>query len=522
MLFRKSAGRPSSSRGALRLIDRGVPNADHADPGADTGARLWLCVHLPQLPLEVYTRAQSAPGALAVHDGHTRAPCVIGTTATARAAGVQMGMRLEAAHALCAGLRAQARDAVAERRLLHNFAAWCGRFSSLITLVLPDTVLVEVRGSLRLFGGVEPLWRAVQDGAQALGFTTQLALAPSPLAATWLARAGVAARLVGQGGLVRQLSQLPLAVLRLDERDYASLRGMGLRCLGDILRLPRAGLARRLGPRLLNSLDRALGRIPDPRPAFAAPPRFVSELLLPDDVDAMERLLFGVQRLAQELAGWLEARVVGVTALRLLLRHRKGRDTVVRVNCVEPSRDAQHIFALLAARLERIRLPAPVQALRLMVLDSRPLAGRFPDLFEGVHAPRQLLEQAHAVLLEQLRARLGDKAVRGLCLRDDHRPERAWRWCEPGMTDAIPASVPLQRPLWLLQEPVSLRMRDGRPWLIGALQLLSARERIEGGWWDGADVARDYFIAEDRYGARYWIFRELCTEGRWFLQGIFA
>lgn len=90
------------------------------------------------------------------------------------------------------------------------------------------------------------------------------------------------------------------------------------------------------------------------------------------------------------------------------------------------------------------------------------------------------------------------------------------------MVDAVPEQVPMQRPLWLLQEPVSLRMRDGRPWLVGELRLLSARERIEGGWWDGADVARDYFIAEDRHGARYWIFRELHTNEGWFLQGIFA
>lgn len=522
MLFRKPAGRISSAGAPLRPVDSSAPDENHADTDVDSGAYLWLCVHLPQLPLETYIRAQPDPGALAIHDGHARTPCVIAATVMARAAGVQAGMRLEAAHALCTGLRVQARDAVAEQRLLHNFAAWCGRFSSLITLAPPDTVLVEVRGSLRLFGGVEPLWQAVQDDVQALGFTAQLALAPSPLAATWLARAGVAAKLVGQGGLVRQLSRLPLNVLRLSERDHASLRGMGLRCLGDVLRLPRAGLARRLGPQLLNSLDRALGRIPDPRPSFVAPPCFVGELLLPDDVDVMGRLLFGVQRLAQELAGWLEARVAGVTAMQLLLRHRKGRDTIVRVNCVEPTRDARHLSDLLAARLERVRLPGPVQSLRLTVLDSRLLAGRSRDLFEGAYAPRQILEQTHAVLLEQLRARLGDKAVRGLCLRDDHRPEYAWCWCEPGMADAVPAPAALQRPLWLLQEPVPLRLRDGRPWLIGELRPLSARERIEGGWWDGADMARDYFIAEDRHGARYWIFRELHMEGRWFLQGIFA
>lgn len=522
MLFRKPAGKPSSAEVPLRLIEHGMSSEGHAGSGADTGTRLWLCVYLPQLPLEVYVRAQPDPGALVVHDGHAHAPCVIAVTAMARVGGVQVGMRLEAAHALCAGLRVRIRDAAAEQRLLYNFAAWCGQFSSLISLVPPDTVLVEVRGSLRLFGGIDHLWQAVQDGAQSLGFTARLAMAPSPLAATWLARASMAVKLVGQGGLVRQLSQLPLDVLELEERDHAALHGMGLRRLGDVLCMPRAGLARRFGPQLLKSLDQALGHVSDPRPSFEPPLRFCGELLLPDDMEIVERLLFGVQRLVEELVAWLQLHVVGATALRLLLQHRKGRATAVRVNFVEPTRDARHIFTLLAARLEQVRLPAPVQGLQLIVLNSRPLAGHSTDLFAGTHAPRQLLEQSHVVFLEQLRARLGDKAVRGLCLRDDHRPERAWRWCEPGVVDAMPEPVLLPRPLWLLQGSVPLRVRDGRPWLVGELRLLSARERIEGGWWDGADVARDYFVAEDRHGARYWIFCELHMEGRWFLQGIFA
>ncbi|MHB8415885.1 MAG: Y-family DNA polymerase, partial [Acidiferrobacteraceae bacterium] len=46
-------------------------------------------------------------------------------------------------------------------------------------------------------------------------------------------------------------------------------------------------------------------------------------------------------------------------------------------------------------------------------------------------------------------------------------------------------------------------------------------ERIESGWWDGGDIARDYFIARDRSGARLWVFNDL-HNGQWFLQGIFA
>jgi protein ImuB len=52
--------------------------------------------------------------------------------------------------------------------------------------------------------------------------------------------------------------------------------------------------------------------------------------------------------------------------------------------------------------------------------------------------------------------------------------------------------------------------------------LLAGPERIESGWWDGADVQRDYYIASDRHGARLWIYRECAGTKPWFLHGIFG
>jgi len=51
---------------------------------------------------------------------------------------------------------------------------------------------------------------------------------------------------------------------------------------------------------------------------------------------------------------------------------------------------------------------------------------------------------------------------------------------------------------------------------------VSAAERIESGWWDGADVARDYHTAERADGLTCWIYRDLRSPGQWYLHGIFA
>jgi protein ImuB len=55
---------------------------------------------------------------------------------------------------------------------------------------------------------------------------------------------------------------------------------------------------------------------------------------------------------------------------------------------------------------------------------------------------------------------------------------------------------------------------------------LAGPERIEGGWWDGHLVQRDYFIAEDESHSLLWVFRERpgggATRPGWFLQGRFG
>jgi protein ImuB len=52
----------------------------------------------------------------------------------------------------------------------------------------------------------------------------------------------------------------------------------------------------------------------------------------------------------------------------------------------------------------------------------------------------------------------------------------------------------------------------------------SGPERLETGWWDGREIARDYWIARTPAGARLWIFRERHQSGlaRWFLHGVFG
>ena len=70
------------------------------------------------------------------------------------------------------------------------------------------------------------------------------------------------------------------------------------------------------------------------------------------------------------------------------------------------------------------------------------------------------------------------------------------------------------RPLWLLEPPRRLGEGD--------FTLLVGPERIESGWWDEADVKRDYFIAQTPGHSMLWIYRERKQPGGWFLHGVFG
>src|SRR5579872_3639972 len=73
---------------------------------------------------------------------------------------------------------------------LERLGARAQRLTPRVSLDPPDSLLLEVKGSLHLFGGVEGLSREMAGECSHLRMPCTLALAPTPLAALALARAG--------------------------------------------------------------------------------------------------------------------------------------------------------------------------------------------------------------------------------------------------------------------------------------------------------------------------------------------
>ena len=473
---------------------------------------LWLALYFPQLPLEVFVRGRQRADALGVVEQRGGREQVIRCNAAAQAYGIRPGLALPAALALCAGLTVHLRDPGRERQALDDLALWAYQFSAGISFE-PSLLLLEVGASLRLFGGLSPLLQGLQPELEQIGYSAQHAVAPTPTAAGLLARNCPGCRVLTQAQLRQAVGDLPLSRLSRDRNVRTLMRHIGLDSIADALALPRPELARRVGPQLPDLLDRLLGLAPDPRPPWRPPRCFSQTIELLGEIEHTTALVFPAHRLMVALCGFLRGQGGGAQRLQWRLQHRDHPETRFEQGLLDPSRDPDHMLEVFRERIERLRLPAPVMAVGLRVMDWQAFEECNLALLDaGTRSDR--------TLLERLNNRLGGQRVRGLRCLADHRPERAWQLCDPGESGESPAGGQQGQPPWLLPQPRPLTEHRGEPQYGGRLRLQSLPQRIEAGWWDGFDITRDYFVAHSPAGECLWVFRDR-RSGGWYLHGLF-
>jgi protein ImuB len=391
-------------------------------------------------------------------------------------------------------------------------AAWAKSLTPTVSIEAPESLLLEVAGSLKLFGSLDAIEGKLRAELTRRYRDFRFCAAPTATGALWLARAARADVLLWRE-LAGSLSALPLAVTRWPPEARALLDGLGLRTVGDCARLPRDGFARRVGRSYLHELDRAFGRSIDLRVEFETPQAWSSTADLGEESVDCAIFIEAVEQLLDELCEELDRRQAAIAELELAFEHLHRPPTIERFDLREPVSDRDRLLQLIEDRLERSALPVPAVALRLVSGVFRPLERKNADLFET----KPFAERAHA-LLERLQGRFGASAVHGLRAVGEHRPEKAWAKAEQCVDRAARRQAPLpmieERPLWLLHKPVAIEERD-------SLEVVSGPERIESGWWDEQDVARDYYTAKNCRGQKLWVFRDHRTRS-WFVHGLFG
>ncbi len=422
---------------------------------------------------------------------------------------------------------------------LQRLCVHAQQFTSLVSMEMPNALLLEINGSVRLFGSLERLHACIDAAWARLKLCAHSAIAPSTLAALWFARSAKRVLIEDPGSLAGALAQLPLTCTGWDAGRLETLRAMGVTRVGELLRLPRAGLARRFGPAAMLDLDIALGRQAAPRRLFVRRERFRERFDFEAPIETVAYLFKALEPLLARCARFLRERQAGVQALELRLRHRARPGTRLRLGLASITGEQRRLTDVLVHQLSRLELAAPALGMELVSGPLQPLSAASLDVF----APLRVAGGGDSApqLVERLRARLGEEAVYGLCSIPEHRPEAAWQRVRelslepPGRAGAemtrrrIPAQSRMHerpehgmpRPVWLLDVPVLLAAPPVQPPQPAGLILEQGPERIESGWWVGRDGARDYYLARRTGGARLWVFQERQSKG-WYLHGVFA
>ncbi len=501
---------------------------------------LWLALYFPNLHLNSLVCAGSTSQQ---ENSQTTAMVVINAqrelvqlNEKARGEGLQALMQLGTASAICNELRFYTLDESLEIRRLNELALQCYALSSdVVVREAQRCLLIEFSGMLKLYRDVDCYFQAVVDHLKAESVDMCYALAPSPLLAEILAcwQNLLAKPCLFAPDAEQALSGLPIACLNIGAKTVQKLQRLGLETIGELLTLPDADLAMRLGKDFVRYLHQLKATAKPVLPRFSLPEYFHSSLGFDAEVQSASALLFPARRLFERMEQFLRRRSQTVQNLECLLYTRSKQVQKISLVSAHPESSAQHWHDLLRLKFDYVKLDAPVLNLELQANALLPLEVEAQDLFDAGVSTRSV-----AATLSRIEARLGHQSVLQPVVKDMHLPEQSfeyraagdarnlqkeWQVAEPQRQYAQQTL----RPSLLLEEPQALAE---------TVRIIHGPERIQTGWWQGVaqgsekgneqgheqarGVVRDYFVALNGHKQLLWVFRD--AEQQWFVHGLFA
>ena len=502
----------------------------------------FACVWLERLLTDslVASEPALAEESLVAVEEHQGAMLVTGVSAQAEAEGVRIGTSLADARALAQSLVAREVDPGQVRSLQERLAKLASRYGPWVSepSALPrDKLVVDVTGCGHLFGGEVALLDDLLRRGREMGVSLRAAIADRIIGAMALAEFGPEKRFVAEPGKTWPVMQsLPVEALGLEEKTARAFERLGLRRISDLNSIPLSSLRARFGAEVVQALDRAKGKVPEPiamRPHLP-PPRLSVEFSEP--LRTPEEVRQQVARLTSALCDRLMGQRLGAERVQLSLGQlRAGRLTQRRVlvGVASPLRDPERWLSLMAQR-EAVFDPAE----GVEKMDLRALVAPCDAEQADLHGKAQA--DSLNALIETLSARLGEDRVVKFVEGDTHLPEALWqrrpalesrRFQESERGKIAPPGS--KRPLTLFATPESISVTaNPEPtkfrWrgTSHSIRRATGPERIALPWWQGSSAregaARDYWRVETTLGNRFWIYQRQAETDEWYLQGRFA
>lgn len=429
----------------------------------------------------------------------------------ARHQGLEAGMALNDARAILPSLATAPARVVIYEALLDRLARWFDRYSPRVMIdrshmpdTGPDGLLIDIAGAQHLFGDEEAMLADMHDHLERFGLTAHLAVAPTVGAAWALSHAPrqklpqlhnshkhnssdhirpQTRSIATDQPLPAALSPLPVTMLRLSEAVLADLARFGLKRIGDLLKLPRASLARRFDGKstiqkagqvkskaapsqsveaVVLRLDQLLGQRAEPvAPEAPLPTHYVRRCFAEP---LIEEAAFAsvLEDLLSRLMPVLEQEGLGARTLSLIFERVDGVRIVIDVASATANRDCQHFQRLYRDRLGSFEAAFGVDEMRLVAKEVEALrpqqtawqetaketgkaTGRateqsfHPDLADGAFYADRRADLSR--LVDHLSNRFGAHRLTYAEPVESHLPERAERFVPILSSGALSAQL---------------------------------------------------------------------------------
>jgi len=560
-----------------------------------------MCIWLPDWSIQYRQQTSQhdrkpTSQALVLYDiDARRGPRVAACSSIAKSAGVRLRSPLADARALLdhfakthtssTKIQVEPHNPRQDRERLQALAAQFQAFSPIVGLEesdQPECLLLDITGCAHLFDGEYGLSSRIIWELYSQGLFAQIATADTVGAAWAVAHRGTGpqqhtqhnpqkskqsrksrprdpaihrspvvmnmAAIIDSGQQAQAIAHLPVDALRLPKAIVERLHEFDLDTIQKLEKLPRSSLPARFGPQLLQRLDEAHGRRPEPIHPEQFPVVIRSHWLFEDPTTHVPGIHLMLDHLLEQLVEQAQQHRHGLLQMEFRLHQEDLQVHTIRIGLASPSTSLPHLKDLLRVHRERLRLNAAVERIEAQALQTVPVTQRQRRLFDDDLSDHEQNQQLTA-FIDRLSNRLGATRVVRPRLLPDHQPEKAVSYhpliahAQPNRSTAARSTAagiaeawyPLDelppRPILLDPSPRQLVVHTGQPpfshpqmlqyadqWV--SVQCCWGPERIETGWWRGELVRRDYYRVELSDGRQLWLFHQP-DNGIWFHHGAF-
>lgn len=446
--------------------------------------------------------------------------------------GIANGMVVADARALLPSLKVFDYHCI-EHETLYKIAVWCLRYTPVVSITLPDGLMLDVSGCPHLWGGELPYLKEVITRLNHYGYHARAAIADTPGAAWAIARYGKNRAIIEPGQQLKALLPLPPAALRIEATTAEKLEKLGLHQIAQLTNIPRSALRRRFGPLLITRLNQAFGQQPEPVEPIKPAIVWQERLPCPEPIATARGIELALEKLLNTICTRLAKEEKGVRTCVFTCYRTDGNLQQLKIETNRPSRNSRHLFKLFELKIATLQ---PGLGFEVFVLEA-PVTENLSAEQEALWAANAAKhETAVAELLDKIAVKLQSGTICRYLPAEHYLPERCFK--KAASLQEQPATQwprGLPRPLHLLPLPQPVKVLVALPdyppmafYYNGQHHKIikaDGPERIEQEWWLQQGYYRDYYCLEDEEGLRYWLFRlgDYNNEKpEWFIHGFFA